>query len=150
MQLRKKMIDEMKKTILSKYLKNSIYTMEESKAEEFDNLFDTMIMLLRLNHNLTYEVATHHQYDLTLYARNKEGISDFSFKFDTTLYAEDGEKDIVVLEFHIKIVIDGDTDIDLTPIEELSLDGYLEMYSLSAKYDEDLLLKVMREIVQQI
>ena len=121
--------------------------MEESKADEFDNLFDTMILLLKMNHNLTVETVSHFKYDLTLYARNKIGMSDFSFKLDTTLYAEDGdENNIVVLEIYVKIAID-EADIDLTSIDCLELNGYLDMYSLSAKYDEDLLLKLMRDIV---
>jgi hypothetical protein len=139
----------MKKPILTKYLKDSIYMVEESRVREFDNLFETMIMLLGLKHNLTVDCETHGDFDLTLYARNKSGISDFSFKLDTTLYAEDNELNKVLLEFQIKIVID-EADIDLASIEEFDLNAFLDIYTMTSKYNEDLLFDVLMKIIHNI
>lgn len=145
MDLKKRKIGKMRKPILKKYLTEDIYFMEEEKADEFDHLFDTLLLLLKLKHNLMPEIMIEKHGSLVLYSRNSEGISDFSLRLDATFNKSNGT--VVITDFEILIISE---EIDLSSIDMFSLDFNLDRYSFKSKYDEDALLNIMGELVKCI
>jgi hypothetical protein len=131
-----------KKPILTRYIDHTYY-MEEERAGEFEQLFDTLLLLLKLNRNLQPDIVSHNFYNLTLYARNMRGDSDFSFRLDGTLVQSDGG--CYAVDFQVKIV----TDIDLTQIEPLNVNYNYDIYSMTFLEEEDF-LNFMKKLVQYI
>jgi hypothetical protein len=138
----------MKRTILKKYLKENmypfnVYSMEEEKAIEFDNLFETLLLLLKLNHNLTFEIHNHDIFNLTLYTRNSIGMSEFSFRLDADIKEVDGQW--VASKFYALIITN---KVDLSSIKMFDADDYVEKFTFKSDYDEDVMLSMMRELVR--
>jgi hypothetical protein len=131
-----------KKPILTKHLQNDFYLMDEDKAVEFDNLFDSLLMLLKLNHNLTPEIHNHEEWNVTLYARDKEGHSLFSLRLDATLVLRNEQW--LASEFNIIIY----SNIDISTIGMFTLNHNSSKYTFKSKYDQDVMLKVIRELVR--
>jgi hypothetical protein len=135
----------MKKPILSKYMQIDMFVMEEEKANEFDQLFETLLVLLKLKHNLTPEIMIEKHCALVLYSRNSEGISDFSLRLDATFNNSNGT--VVTTDFEILIISE---EIDLSSIDMFNLDFNWDRYSFKSKYNEDVLLNIMCELVKCI
>ena len=133
----------MKKTVLDKYIPIEAFLMEEEKANEFDQLFETLLILLKLNQNLTPEIKNEDDWSLTIYARDKIGMSQFSLSLSATL--KDFDDGCYASEFHLMIL---SYPVDLTSIDILNVDYELEKYSCNLPYDEDTMLHIFREIVR--
>lgn len=121
------------------------FLMEEEKAEEFDSLFETLLVLLKLNHSLTPEIKNHDDWNLTLYSRDSMGMSNFSMSISATL-KEYGDE-WLASEVHIKIISE---DISLISVDIFDMDFNLDKYSCDFSYDENKMLSMMRQLVRCI
>lgn len=63
-----------KKPILSDYLKNKVFYMDNDKADEFDNLIRSFLTLLVLNHGLYIEVSEKENYSVDFFANTENKI----------------------------------------------------------------------------
>jgi hypothetical protein len=106
----------------------------------FCSKFETLFILLKLNQSLSCEIVSHQKNNLTLYARNKMGESDFCLSIWSI--CDENKKN---RSFALDIL----SHIDLTSVDKLDLNYDMDRYSVN-QLDEVELLDVMQEIVRLI
>jgi hypothetical protein len=120
-----------------------MFVMEEDRAKEFEHLFETLLMLLKLNHNLEPEIKNHDDWNLTIYARDSTGMSNFSMSISATV--KEFNNEWLASEVHVKIVSE---EVDLSSIDMFNIDGYLDIYNIDFPYDEEKMLYMIKEIIR--
>lgn len=90
---------DIKKHILSQHTKNKILLMDICFVNQFDDLFDNILMILKLKHGLHCEVLSHHFLNVTLYARNTSGDMDFGLRIDSIVNLKNLNKDYLKIQY---------------------------------------------------
>jgi hypothetical protein len=135
-----------KKPILSDYLKNKVFYMDNNKADEFDNLIHSFLTLLVLNHGLYIEVSEKENYSVDFFA-NTENKTCVVMRINSIFEWEVGYWRLT--QFNVYVSKDSTLKIkDSVNINSnFRLTDLSDVYCFDAQYDEQGMLDIIRYLV---